>query len=68
MSEKVDAIPPNLTPRQRRVLADRIAHRERVRDLAVFLGLEPDVIAAGLVEAVERDATLRAGATLHNAA
>jgi hypothetical protein len=68
MHEGVDEIPHNLTTRQQRILVDRVAQGERVRDLAGFLGLEPEVIAAGLVEAVQRDATLRESVRLDSAA
>ena len=51
------ATPSNLSPRH--VPTDRVAQRERVRDLARLLGLEPEAIAAGLLRAVERDPNLR---------
>ncbi|WP_249020269.1 hypothetical protein [Conexibacter sp. S30A1] len=56
-SETMEATPSNLSPRH--VPIDRVAQRERVRELARFLGLEPEAIAAGLLHAVERDPNLR---------
>ena len=53
----MEATPSNLSPRH--VPIDRVAQRERVRDLARLLGLEPEAIAAGLLRAVERDPNLR---------
>jgi hypothetical protein len=45
-----------------------LAHRERVRELARFIGLDAEAIADGLVEAVDRDPALRQSAYLHRAA
>lgn len=45
-----------------------LAHRERVRELARFLGLDAESIAEGLVDAVDRDPALRQSAYLHRAA
>ena len=53
----MQATPSNLSLRH--VPTDRVAQRERVRDLARLLGLEPEAIAAGLLRAVERDPNLR---------
>ena len=57
-----------------RVLQERrtdvigLAHRERVRELAKFLGLDAGSVAEGLVEAVEHDPSLRRSPLLHHAA
>ncbi len=45
-----------------------LAHRERVRELARFLGLEAETIAEGLVDAVERDPGLQVSSHRHRAA
>ena len=45
-----------------------LAHRERVRELAKFLGLDAESIAEGLVDAVDRDPALRQSTYLHRAA
>ncbi len=45
-----------------------LAHRERVRELAKFLGLDAGSVAEGLVEAVEHDSSLRRSPLLHRAA
>jgi hypothetical protein len=36
-----------------------LASRQKVRELAVFLGLDAGVVAEGLVDAVQRDPALR---------
>jgi hypothetical protein len=55
-------------PTDRRTVVVGLAHRERVRELARFLGLDAESIAEGLVEVVERDPALRQSAYLHRAA
>ena len=55
-------------PRERRSVVVGLAHRERVRELAKFLGLDAESVAEGLVEAVDRDPSLRRSALLHRAA
>jgi len=52
----------------RGVFIARLAERERVRDLASFLGIGSQAIAEGLVEAVERDPSLRHLGHVHRAA
>ncbi len=42
--------------------------RDKVRELALFLGLETAVVAEGLVDAVERDPRLKNEPRLHHAA
>jgi hypothetical protein len=55
-------------PPDRRTVEIGLAHRERVRELAKFLGLDAGTVAEGLVQAVERDASLRRSTLLHHAA
>lgn len=55
-------------PPDRQTVVIGLAHRERVRELGRFLGLDAEVIAEGLVEAVDRDPALRQSAYLHRAA
>jgi hypothetical protein len=55
-------------PPDRRTVEIGLAHRERVRELAKFLGLDAGMVAEGLVQAVERDASLRRSTLLHHAA
>lgn len=55
-------------PPDRRTVVIGLAHRERVRELARFIGLDAEAIADGLVEAVDRDPALRQSAYLHRAA
>lgn len=55
-------------PPDRRTVVIGLAHRERVRELARFLGLEAEAIAEGLVDAVEHDPALRDSSHLHRAA
>ena len=55
-------------PPDRRTVVVGLAHRERVRELARFLGLDAESIAEGLVEAVDRDPALRQSTYLHHAA
>jgi hypothetical protein len=45
-----------------------LVHRERVRELAKFLGLDAGSVAEGLVDAVEHDPSLRRSPLLHHAA
>ena len=54
--------------RERRIAVIRLANRERVRELAKFLGLDAGSVAEGLVEAVEHDPSLRRSPLLHHAA
>jgi hypothetical protein len=55
-------------PPDRRTIVIGLAHRERVRELARFLGLDAESVAEGLVEAVEQDVSLRRTTLLHIAA
>jgi hypothetical protein len=55
-------------PPDRRTVVVGLAHRERVMELAKFLGLDAESIAEGLVEAVDRDPALRQSTLLHHAA
>jgi hypothetical protein len=55
-------------PQDRRMVVVGLAHRERVRELAKFLGLDAGAVAEGLVEAVEQDPSLRRSSLLHHAA
>jgi hypothetical protein len=55
-------------PQDRRNVVSGLAHRERVRELAKFLGLDAGSVAEGLVEAVENDSSLRRSPLLHRAA
>jgi hypothetical protein len=55
-------------PPDRRTVEIGLAHRERVRELAKFLGLDARSVAEGLVQAVERDASLKRSTLLHRAA
>jgi hypothetical protein len=55
-------------PRDRRNFVSGLAHRERVLELAKFLGLDAGSVAEGLVEAVENDSSLRQSPLLHRAA
>lgn len=52
--------------RQQEVL--QVASRGRVQDLANFLGLDPEVVADVLVDAVGQDPQLREVPELHHAA
>ena len=52
----------------RRTVVVGLAHRERVRELARFLGMDAESIAEGLVDAVDRDPALRQSAYLRHAA
>jgi hypothetical protein len=52
---------------QRNVIA-QLGRRKNVRDLADFLGINPQVVAEGLVEAARRDPTLRLVAVRHHTA
>ena len=45
-----------------------LAHRERVRELARFLGMDAESVAEGLVEVVDRDPALRQSTHLRHAA
>ena len=49
-------------------LATQLGRRKNVRDLADFLGINPQVVAEGLVEAARRDPTLRLVAVRHHTA
>jgi hypothetical protein len=55
-------------PPDRRTVVVGLAHRERVRELAKFLGLDAESVAEGLVDAVDRDPALRQSTYLHRAA
>jgi hypothetical protein len=55
-------------PPDRRTVVIGLAHRERVRELAKFLGLDAETVAEGLVDAIDRDPALRRNALLHRAA
>lgn len=55
-------------PPDRRTVVVGLAHRERVQELAKFLGLDAESIAEGLVEAVDRDPALSQSTLLHRAA
>lgn len=55
-------------PPDRRTVVVGLAHRERVRELARFLGLDAESVAEGLVDVVERDPALRRSTYLHHAA
>jgi hypothetical protein len=55
-------------PQERRPAVVGLADRERVRELAKFLDLDAGSVAEGLVEAVERDPSLRRSSLLHHAA
>ena len=52
----------------RRTVVVGLAHRERVQELARFLGMDAESIAEGLVEAVDRDPALSQSTLLHHAA
>jgi hypothetical protein len=53
----------------RRAVVDGLADRNRVRELAVYLGLDSDSVAEGLLEAVRRDVTrFNGGYRVHRAA
>ena len=45
-----------------------LAHRERVRELARFLGMDAESVAEGLVEVLDRDPALRHSTNLRHAA
>jgi hypothetical protein len=45
-----------------------LTRRDKVRELASFLGLDTVVVAEGLVDAVQRDPRLKNEPRLHNAA
>lgn len=66
--EEMERISLVRVPPDRRTVVIGLAHRERVRELARFIGLDAEVIADGLVEAVDRDPALRQSAYLHRAA
>ena len=55
-------------PPARRAAVIGLAHRERVQELAKFLGLDAESVAEGLVEAVEQDPALRRTSLMHRAA
>jgi hypothetical protein len=61
--ERISLVPPD-----RRTVVVGLAHRERVRELARFLGLDAESVAEGLVEAVDRDPALRQSTLMHRAA
>lgn len=52
----------------RRTVVVGLAHRERVRELARFLGMDAESVAEGLVDVIDRDPALRHSAALHHAA
>jgi hypothetical protein len=56
----MNAITPANVSLTRREVVDGLADRNRVRELASFLGLDAESVAEGLVEAVQRDLS-RAG-------
>lgn len=66
--EEMERISLVRVPPDRRTVVIGLAHRERVRELARFIGLDAEAIADGLVEAVDRDPALRQSAYLHRAA
>ena len=55
-------------PPDRRTVVVGLAHRERVRELARFIGMDAECIAEGLVDVVDRDPALRQSAYLRHAA
>lgn len=55
-------------PPDRRTVVVGLAHRERVRELARFLGMDAESIAEGLVDAIDRDPALRLSSYLRHAA
>ncbi len=59
---------PMPVPPRPETAVDGLAGRERIRELAQFLGLDVRSIAAGLVEAMDRDPKLLEGAKFHRAA
>jgi hypothetical protein len=68
-SSGMNAITPTNVPVNRREVADGLADRNRVRKLAMFLGLDAESVAEGLVEAVRRDMSRSGDAhRLHTAA
>jgi hypothetical protein len=66
--ENMERITLVRVPPDRRTVVIGLTHRERVRELAKFLGLDAESVAEGLVEAVERDPSLRRSTLLHRAA
>jgi hypothetical protein len=65
----VNAITPTDVSLNRREVVDELADRNRVRELASFLGLDAESVAEGLVEAVAREMSQGGGAyRLHSAA
>jgi hypothetical protein len=66
--ESMERITLVRVPPDRRTVVVGLTHRERVRELAKFLGLDAGSVAEGLVEAVENDSSLRRSPLLHRAA
>lgn len=64
----MDRITLERVPQEPRTLVVGLARRDRVRELAKFLGLDAKSVAEGLVEAVEHDPSLRRSPLLHHAA
>jgi hypothetical protein len=64
----MDRITLERVPQEPRMSVVGLARRERVRELAKFLGLDAGSVAEGLVEAVEHDPSLRRSPLLHHAA
>ena len=67
-SEDMKRITLVRVPPDRRTVVVGLAHRDRVRELAKFLGLDAESVAEGLVDAVDRDPVLRQSTLLHRAA
>lgn len=67
-SEDMKRITLVRVPPDRRTVVVGLSHRERVRELARFLGLDAEAVAEGLVDAIDRDPALRQNALLHRAA
>jgi hypothetical protein len=57
--EDMERITLMRVPPDRRTVVIGLTHRERVRELAKFLGLDAESVAEGLVEAVHQDPSLR---------
>ena len=53
---------------KRRTEVVELVRREKVRELASFLGLDAVIVAEGLVDAVQRDPRLKNEPRLHHAA
>ena len=64
----MDRITLERVPQESRTVVVGLARRDRVQELAKFLGLDAKSVAEGLVEAVEHDPSLRRSPLLHHAA